>query len=460
MFRKILISMLIPVLLAGTVSGSVLAAGTTPVADKGGRRRVAGTVTAVNTEGFSVDPFRGEEIYFLVDEYTRFRNGSFADLKAGIKVAVAYRGEEEPAALIVGILPPEFEPGGRFEIRARGEVIDVNVRAGKFRIQTPEGDLVTFFVDEGTRYGGQLEKLTDLQIGWKAAAAGERKGSGEGDGKVVASIVIAGELPERIKMRGTVSAVDLEAGRFRLERPEGAPVMFFVDENTRYGGRLEDLADLRVGWAAGVVGKEVEDGMLAVGVIAAERPIGQQIRGEVKEVDSQGGTFRMETTEGNQLTLFVHEDTRYGGQLDDLADLRVGWIAGVGVVEGPQGKLQALWVVAGNPEQLVKARGEITAVDLRARKFRLRTPGGNTMIFSVSERTHYRGQADALKDVQVGWKAGVVAVEGGDGMLHAQLVIAGDPQEVRREGPQNPSSSGWRHGLSAVEDPFRAPPDG
>jgi len=81
---------------------------------------------------------------------------------------------------------------GPTPIRVRGRVTAVDAAAGKFRLETPDGETVTFFVDENTRYRGQLESLDDMQEGWLAGV-----GAVERDGKLWARLVIAGERPER-----------------------------------------------------------------------------------------------------------------------------------------------------------------------------------------------------------------------------------------------------------------------
>ncbi len=378
MFKKIILSILAAVLAAGSVGGLALAA--TPAEEVGEKdaRLVYGEVIAVEDDSFRVMSYQGEELSFFVNEETRFRKGTFADLQPGVKVAVAFRGEGN-AAIIVAILPPDFEPGGKFAIRVRGEVIAVDPQAGEFRIKTPEGEVLTFFVDEKTRYGGQLEDLSDMQVGWKAGVAARE----EDGGKKVATVVIAGERPEWIKLRGTVTAVDSQAGKFRIK-----------------------------------------------------------------------------TADGDIITLFVDEKTRYGGQLEDLSDMQVGWKAGVAAREDPEGKLLAGWVVAGEPRHVIKARGEITAVDPGLGKFRLKKADGTILTFFVDDATRFKGQARGIGDLKVGWKAGVAAVEKEDGRLLARLVIAGEPRTERpaedADRPRNPDHLGE----GSRRNPFQSPPEG
>lgn len=273
MLKKIVLSVLAAMLAAGSLSGLAMAA--IPAKEVGDKdaRLVYGEVIAVEEDSFRVMTFQGEELSFFVDEETRFRKGTFADLKPGVKVAVAARVDEE-TAIIVAILPPDFEPGGRFAIRVRGTVTAVDSQAGKFRIQTPDGEILTFFVDEKTRYGGQLGDLSDMQVGWKAGVAA-REGE---EGKKVATVVIAGEPRHGIKARGEITAVDVGLGKFRLKKADGTVLTFFVDDATRFKGQAHGIGDLQVGWKAGVAAVEGEDGhwlarLVIAGEPRAERPL-------------------------------------------------------------------------------------------------------------------------------------------------------------------------------------------
>ncbi|MFO8037679.1 MAG: DUF5666 domain-containing protein [Anaerolineales bacterium] len=345
MLKKIVLSVLAAMLAAGSLSGLAMAA--IPAKEVGDKdaRLVYGEVIAVEEDSFRVMTFQGEELSFFVDEETRFRKGTFADLKPGVKVAVAARVDEE-TAIIVAILPPDFEPGGRFAIRVRGTVTAVDSQAGKFRIQTPDGEILTFFVDEKTHYGGQLGDLSDMQVGWKAGVTA-REGE---EGKKVATVVIAGERPAWIKLRGTVTAVDSQAGKFRIQTPDGEILTFFVDEKTRYGGQLGDLSDMQVGWKAGVAAREGEEGKkVATVVIAGEPRHGIKARGEITAVDVGLGKFRLKKADGTVLTFFVDDATRFKGQAHGIGDLQVGWKAGVAAVEGEDGHWLARLVIAGEP---------------------------------------------------------------------------------------------------------------
>ena len=72
----------------------------------------------------------------------------------------------------------------------------------------------------------------------------------------------------------------------------------------------------------------------------------------------------------------------------------------------------------GDHPELLKARGEVIAVDPAAGKFRIEKNDGNVMTFFVNEETTFRG-LEGLGEMQVGWKAGITAREEEDGKLWA-----------------------------------------
>ena len=238
---------------------------------------------------------------------------------------------------------------------------------------------------------------------------------------------------EMIKARGEVVAVDPEAGKFSLEKNDGEVVTFFVDEETTFRG-LESLAEMQVGWKAGVAARE-EGGMLwAVLVIAGESLDLHRARGKVIDVNTSAGKFSIQTLSGEELRFFVDEKTRYGGQISDLEDLEEGMGAVVIYKEHSEGKWIAVGLIAGRAPDLVKARGEVTAVDPQLGTFEILTANGERMLFFVDENTRYQGQLSSLDEMQVGWQAGVAAKDE-NGQLTAVLVIAGiRPEQIRAQG--------------------------
>jgi hypothetical protein len=238
---------------------------------------------------------------------------------------------------------------------------------------------------------------------------------------------------ELIKVRGDVIAVEPGAGKFRIEKNDGEVITFFVDENTTYRG-LESLAEMKVGWKAGVAAREEGNKLWVVLVIAGEKLDLQRARGKVVDVNTSAGKFSIQTPSGEELRFFVDEDTRYGGQISSLEDLEDGMGAGVIYKEHSEGKWIAVGLIAGRAPNLVKVRGEVTAVDTVNMKFEILTAEGERMRFFVDENTRYQGQLSSLDEMQVGWQAGVAARDE-NGQLTAVLVIAGiRPEQIRTQG--------------------------
>lgn len=248
------------------------------------------------------------------------------------------------------------------------------------------------------------------------------------------ALAAEGDGQELVRARGEVVAVDPAAGKFRIEKSDGETATFFVDQETAFRG-LDGLAEMQVGWKAGVAAREEDGKLWAVLVIAGEGLDLQRARGRVVDVNTTAGKFAIQTPSGEELRFFVDEKTRYGGQISSLEELEEGMGAGVAYQEHSEGKWIAVGLVAGYAPELVKVRGEVTAVDPQLGKFEILTAEGERLRFFVDENTRYQGQLTSLDEMQVGWRAGVAAREGDDGQLTAVLVIAGlRPEQIRVQG--------------------------
>ena len=151
--------------------------------------------------------------------------------------------------------------------KRRLAVTAVDPGAGQFEIKKADGATVRYFVNEKTRYQGQLSSLDEMQVGWQAGVAAKV----DEDGNPMAVLVIAGTRPEVIRAQGTVSAVAVGAGKFKLTKPDGTVLTIFVDENTRFRGQAANLSEMENGWRAGVV-VEQADGKLLARVVLSGKP--------------------------------------------------------------------------------------------------------------------------------------------------------------------------------------------
>jgi len=310
-------------------------------------------------------------------------------------------------------------------LKARGEVIAVDPTAGKFRIESNDGTVMTFFVNDETNFRG-FESLDEMQVGWRAAVTA-REGEDE---KLWVILVIAGDTSDIGNTRGKVTDVNPSAGKFSIETPDGVEMRFFVDEKTRYGGQISSLDELEVGMGAGVAYSEHSEGkLIAIGLIAGSAPDLIKAKGEVTAVDTDLGKFEIVTADGTRTRFFVDEKTRYQGQLSSLEDMEVGWQAGVAAKEGEDGTLTAVLVIAGIRPETVRAEGTIVGVDAAAGKFRLEKGDGTILTFFVTENTTYKGQVEGIRDLEEGMRAGVGGYEDQEGKLIARVVLAGNSQD-------------------------------
>ena len=310
-------------------------------------------------------------------------------------------------------------------LKTRGEVIAVDPAAGKFRIETSDGTVLTFFVNDETNFRG-LESLDEMEVGWKAGVAARE----DEHGKLWAVLVIAGDTSDFQHVRGKVIDVNTSAGKFAIETPDGAEMRFFVDEKTRFGGQISSLEELEVGMGAGVAYTEHSEGkLIAVGLIAGNAPEMIKANGEVTAVDADLGKFEIVTPEGTRMRFFVDDKTRYQGQLSSLEEMQVGWKAGVTAKEGEDGELTAVLVIAGIRPETIRAEGIIVGVDAAAGKFRIEKGDGSVLTFFVNENTTYKGQVGGIRDLEEGMRAGVGGFEDQTGNLIARVVVAGNPPE-------------------------------
>ena len=430
MFKKMLIALVAAAVLAVPFTGVAMAAEDQPEGI-----RVRGEVISVDSAPgkFRIEINDGTVLTFFVNENTHFRGDaqSLDELEVGWKVGIGARegdGGRLWAVLVISGDPEDF-------FRARGLVTDVNISAGKFTLENPDGEKTAIFVDENTRYGGQLQGLEDLQEGWHAGVVATETSPG----RLLAVGVIAGDAPELLKVKGQVTSVDPRAGTFSIETDDGRSLRFHVDDKTRYQGQLSSLDEMQIGWLAGVAAKEIENGQLLAGlVIAGIRPDQVRAQGIIVGVDPAAGKFRLEKPDGSVLTFFVDENTTYRGQVEGINDLKEGLRAGVVGVDD-DGKLTARLVAAGSPPderpELIRAQGIIKTVNPGAGKFQLEKQDGTVLTVYIDGKTTYRGQINSFDDLEKGMRAGFGGYFDQDGKIIARVVIAGKTQNDRPERP-------------------------
>lgn len=173
---------------------------------------------------------------------------------------------------------PASHPGGpgrgnRFP-HGIGEVISIG--DDQFTAETRNGTEVTVFVDDDTRYFGDLESFNNIEAGMEVAVLGAR----EGDLTILAKAVGAGEFPLGQRAGGEVTAVDSDS--LSIENREGESFTFQVDGETIFlsrDGSVEGLADIEVGDHAAVHYEEASDGTLLAKTIGTGGPKGDGPKG-------------------------------------------------------------------------------------------------------------------------------------------------------------------------------------
>ena len=343
MIKKVILPLLAAVLITVSFNGKAFAAED----DQPEIINAKGEVIEVDHAAgkFRLKTREGELLSLFTDENTHYRGKveNLDDLQVGWKAGVRARVDENGKNWAVLVIAGD----GSEIIKARGEVTQVDPTAGKFRIKNPEGNIMTFFVDENTSYTGQITGLEELQVGWQAGVAAKEA---EED-KLLAIAVVAGDAPELVKAKGSVTSVNASAGKFEIETSDGRTLNFIVDEKTRYQGQLSSLEGMQVGWYAGVAAKEGDNGKFtAVMVIAGIRPEQVRAKGIIKVVNPGAGKFQLEKPDGTVLTIFVDENTHYRGQVESFQDLEKGMRAGTVSLEQADGTLLARLVIAGNPK--------------------------------------------------------------------------------------------------------------
>ena len=243
--------------------------------------RASGTIVSINPDegSFQLEMINSEIQEFTVGYRTRYisRDGSInglVDIAPGMSanVVAVIRGERSPLALRITV-------GGYPEQRERFKVIGdiTNVIPGQetFELEDRNGNMVTFIVNERTRFrsrDGSIEDIHDLKKGMRALVVGLR----DGDGPLVALGVAAG-YPEDLRVlsgsnfRALGKIISLDNQSFTIESRNRGDLTFLVDDTTIYksrDGSLDEFNDLQVGMISAVVAEKFVDGGLKAIMIA------------------------------------------------------------------------------------------------------------------------------------------------------------------------------------------------
>ena len=258
----------------------------------------------------------------------------------------------------------------------------------------------------------------------------------------------APERPEgRIRAVGEITGVVPGQGTFTILTRKGEELEFQTNDSTKFrspDGSIEDIHDLKKGMKALVVAAEQDDGTLLAQMVAAgqpkDRPDVIRLGGEITGVVPGQETFTLMSREGEEYELSTNERTKFhsrDGSVQDIHDLKKGMLAMVGAVRQDDGQLLALVVGVGSPEDRpeldVKAGGEVVAKS--GNSFTIQSRNGESISFSVSDNTHYKG-ISGFGELEVGMMAAVGGTETDDGLL-AVFVGARNPEDRPQRDPQD-----------------------
>src|SRR3990170_4746031 len=260
-----------------------------------------------------------------------------------LSTGVAYAADEQP-------------PDG---VRAAGKVVNVDLGASSFTIDTLRKGELTVIVSDTTQFRSReddIEGLDDLEEGMPVIVAGMPGSSGE----ILADVVAVGkpgERPTRFRHRGEITGVAPDDGTFTLKTLAGEEVEIHVGDRTRFRSRddsIQGIDDLESGMLAHVQGLKGPGGELNALLVAVgnpeDRPDVRAI-GEITAIENQ--SFTLETRNGRSLTFEVDDSTKYhsrDGSVTSFDDLEVGMKAVVVGDEIDEGQYKAIAVGAGAPQ--------------------------------------------------------------------------------------------------------------
>jgi RNase P/RNase MRP subunit p29 len=215
---------------------------------------------------------------------------------------------------------------------ARGVV--TSVQQDEIQIETAEDDTVTLLIGDSTAMwvpGEPLTRTVTLEVGAPVLALGRPQRSDGIERALSARLVVVvsdHELP-RVLIHGQVLVVTRQTIVVNTQRGERAITVLPRTRLWSAKGRLDSLRDLRPGEQIVALGQPTEYGqwiagaLLTLGLEPLERP---GLRGEVINVDAEGGTLIVET-DRQEITVVTDENTRYriaGLEDPSLDDIQIG----------------------------------------------------------------------------------------------------------------------------------------
>jgi len=368
MIRKLSLAAAIAILAASMSGGWAFAQGKNsneapsiqPPSQNG--RGLLAQVTEIEEDHFTAQDPKGELHTITITAETTFRKrqdqtgqpASYEDLQTGLWVLVANRkapGKQAEARLVI-LLPADFDPASIKGLRVMGEVQKINNGQNTFDLTTRRGDMLTFSVDDSTRFAGSISELKDLEKGMQVGVVAVK----QEDGTLLTKLV-ADEKPDPPKLgrkNGRITAIGDSSLTITTRQDETLTVN--ITENTRFGSRdgsLNSLDDLALEDAVVVIYKQTDaETPDAAGVIYVDEA-SLKIERNHGEVQSAGGShLTLNTAEDEKLTFTVDENTHLRGRgVEDLNDIKNGMKAMVLYVKQEDGTLLAKGIIVHTGEK-------------------------------------------------------------------------------------------------------------
>ncbi len=229
-----------------------------------------------------------------------------------------------------------FDLGNRPSLRI-GKVTGIG--GSDFTIETLNGETLQITVTDETVFRIRPEDSAqdpagaafgDLEVGQYVGIA--MQNSSENNPKARLVVLLPEDFdPTQLKGKraaGKVTLVSETGGFFEIETRDGELLQIAVNENTRYRGSADSLADLVEGTLVEIIAIEQEDGILLAKMVATKQPRLKfnQVSGTITALTSNSLTIT--DRGGQEYTFTIDEHTRVKGwnitSLDDLEkDMRV-----------------------------------------------------------------------------------------------------------------------------------------
>jgi len=358
MTKKILIAVsaaIIVTLLAG-VWISAEAAAKNPEIFKRFRKPAGalGQVSSATTGQLVITKRSGEEVSYLVDENTTYRDRAGNELTSSdleqdnwVIVLSPRGGQNNPEARLVVILPDDFDPENM--VGAKGVIASVDEDASQVTLKTRVGEELVINFGPETIFKGQAPDISSLQEGMWARIFSQKLEAGG----LMADAVRSTD-PVRTVVGEIVNVNEDSQTLTILTRRGQDEVTVTLDASTRFRSRDESISsigDLEQGMSALIItktepGSEVKRAVLVAAAQPEDLPqVDRRVFGEL--ISIEGSSITVEARDGRKYVFVVDENTKFrsrNGQLSGLEDLTGGMTLFVAGNEAGSDSYQALVV--------------------------------------------------------------------------------------------------------------------